>query len=393
MGLWLVACGLTDRAPRCVMGTEYEVATAHGMAFDDLAITTLGSRSYAFWSDDSGLFGRVLNAQGKPTGKPKRLSERCVGGIASAAWKQSLVVACLRPLRAARPLENADADLDAETEEEGRTQPQARAPAQALWLTVNTELLVTEQRELGTAGSVSGGIDVAARGDDLAVIWQDASLDSARIWLWRGGEYAEQLLLSSPVSSPAEPSLVWLDKGLFMMWSEASGDPRQHERRLVLSNAQSVQGAPMVVTTVMHEDPTPRLRELNGELYLAFRDKRGGRKPGLYVSKVSDRGALHGELSRLSRADAKAGPAIVPCFDGLLAVAPRTFGGGKFVGINWADKTLTRASQERQFYEDSRQFARAAGTCVGEHALLLIGEQGKPERPVTKLRSVGFRCH
>lgn len=354
------------------MGTEYEVATAHGMAFDDLAITTLGSRNYAFWSDDAGLFGSVLNAQGKPVGQPKRLSERCVGGIATALWKQALVVACLRP------------SVPSVADDQGA----------ALWISVSTDLTVTGLSTVGTAGSVSRGIDVAVRGKDLAVIWQDATLDSSRIWLWRGGEYAEQQLLSSPVSSPAEPSVAWLDNGLFMTWSEASGDPRQHERRLVLSKATVAQGAPSVVTNVMHDDPTPRLRQLHGELYVAFRDKRDrGRKPGLYVSKVSDRGALVGEMARLSRADAKAGPAIVPCFDGLLAVAPRTFGGGKFVGINWVDKSLTRASQERQFYEDSRQFARAAATCVGEHALLLIGEQGRPERPVTKLRSVGFRCH
>lgn len=356
------------------MGAEHTVAQAHGLAFDDLAITTRGNVSYAFWSDTGGLFGVVMNAQGKPTQPVKRLSERCAGGVAATVLTPGTIgVACLRPFDG------------------------SEVSGHAAWITLGAELQLKKTRVLGTAGRVSHGIDVAVMDDALAVVWQDATVDGASLLLWRGSDKANQssdepesLLLSSPQSSPAEPSLTWLGKRLWLMWSEASGDPRNHERRLVLSRGE---GAPTVVTTVMHDDPTPRLRTLNGQLYMAFRDQRTrGRKPGLYVSRLSERGALLGERARLSRADAKAGPAIVPCFEGLLAVAPRTFGGGKFVGVNWVDASLTRTSQERQFYEDSRQFSLAAGACLNDHALLLVGEQGSLERPQVHLRAVGFRC-
>jgi hypothetical protein len=130
-----------------------------------------------------------------------------------------------------------------------------------------------------------------------------------------------------------------------------------------------------------------------GDLYLSFRDRRDRmRKAGLYLSRLSERGKSLGPVVRLTRADARAGQAIVPCFDGLLAVAPRTSGDGAFVGIKWIDPALLRSSQERQYYEDSHQFALAAGACLNDHALLLIGEQGGPTRPDVHLRSVGFRC-
>jgi hypothetical protein len=373
--MWLLAaaflsgCGFTDSAPRCEMGQEHTIAQAAGLGFDDLALTTHGERTFAVWSDAAGLYAATLTKEGSVALRTTRIGQRCAGGIAAVSHDAGAAVACVRPF-------NGDADH-----------------GQTSLIELNESLSIVRTRVLGDAGRASQGVDIAQHAGELAVVWQDSAIDHTRLLLWRGSHEhqhePEALILSSPQSVPAEPSLTWVGKRLFVMWSEASTTPSDRERRLVLSRGD---GAPTVVTTVMHEDPTPRLRELNGELYLAFRDKRGGRKPGLYVSKVSDRGSLHGELSRLSRADAKAGPAIVPCFDGLLAVAPRTFGGGKFVGINWVDKTLTRASQERQFYEDSRQFALAAGACVGDHALLLIGEQGRPERPVTKLRSVGFRC-
>ncbi len=362
----LFGCGFTESPPRCVMGAEHTITRAAGLGFDDLALTTRGTVTFAFWSDAAGLHGATLTDKGSVGLRPTRLGARCEGGIAATAVEGGAVLACVRPF-------NGEA-----------------SHGEVSLLDVNESLSIVRQRVLGEAGRASRGVDVAAARGKLAVVWQDSAIDHTRIWSWRGGEEAEAMILSSPLSMPLDPSLTWLNGRLLLMWAEASRSTDDHERRLVLSRGE---GAPTVVTTVTHDAPTPRLRAHAGNLYLAFRDKRDrGRKPGLYVSRVSERGALIGELARLSRADAKAGPAIVPCFDGLLAVAPRTFGGGKFVGVNWVDKTLTRSSQERQYYEDSRQFARAAGSCLGDHALLLIGEQGNSERPDAHLRSVGFRC-
>jgi len=349
------------------MGAEHSIATANGWSFDELAMTTVASATYAFWSDAGGLYGVTLDADGKRAVAPRRLGDRCVGGVAAVAHGKSVAVACLRPF------DGSD------------------AAGVALLLLFGADLNPLQQRTLGMSGRVSRGIDIARSADgQLAVVWQDASLDAAEVFLWRGGDEAERLTLSTASSSPSGPSVTWLGARVFVGWAEASRDPKEKTQRLVLSRGE---GPPSVITPVTYRLPTPRVRTVGGELYVSFRDLRDGvPRPGLYVSRISDQGKQVGTLARIARANARAGQTIVPCFDGLLTIAPRSAGEGGFIGINWADSTLTRRSPERQYYEDSRQFVAASGACLGDHALLLIGEQGGPTRPNAHLRSVGFRC-
>ena len=95
---------------------------------------------------------------------------------------------------------------------------------------------------------------------------------------------------------------------------------------------------------------------------------------------------------RAARADGDATPAFDACFGGLVTSTPRTFAGDYFVGVSWLGAGPRPPTLEQQFYEDAHEFTDTAAACVGDHALLLIGERGKLSQKETMLRSATFSC-
>ena len=83
---------------------------------------------------------------------------------------------------------------------------------------------------------------------------------------------------------------------------------------------------------------------------------------------------------------------MAPCLGGYVVATPRPYGSDLFVAVNFLDRSLSRPGRERQFYEDAHEFSRAAVSCAGPSALILIAEKGSLEAPKTALRSVTYAC-
>jgi hypothetical protein len=350
-------------------------------ALDDLALAADGGRATAVFSDVSGLSLRELNAQGRPMAAGVRIAERCVGGVAAAYAGGVLYVACLRP---------ASPDATAAS----------AAPALTLYL-LDASYRVIRSVAFGTAGSRSRGVTIAVDAQRVLIGFQDAVVGAGRAWL------AELLHTASATAREREPTLRVISDAAFVasapsialrgerafaVWSELAdgGDPALG--RLMFGELGRAR-APIALLSTSSAAPSPVLVAQADRWSVVFRDQRDAqRRVGLYLLDVGEGGQLMGPTLRLARADGAGRPLLQACGEGLVAAAPRTFGGDEFVGVVGVDLAQREVAGEQQFYEDSRAFSQVAAACVGGAALLLVAERGKPGRHRAGAHAVPFVC-
>jgi hypothetical protein len=348
------------------------VFTSSAGSFDDVALVWLGTRAAVVFSEQSGLYARWLDARGLPGPPSERLGPRCDAGVAAAVGGDAIEISCAR-----------------------RASEQPASEGAIALYTLDSQLHVAHVNSVGKVGRVSRGVALALGPRGLTLAWQDASLDTARVWLMRGLG-TPPISVSDPSFTASAPGLAATDTHVYATWAETRELGRSVESRVQFADLK-VGGAehPQVVTVAHSRDasPSPDLAASEAGLWIAYRDRRKtSRKTGLYLERLDRAGRSLGAPVRAARADGVGRPALRRCLGGVLAATPRTFAGDYFVGVVRADPNLRRLSGEQQFYEDSHEFAQVGATCAGDHALLLMAERARLGKGRAALRSVSFSC-
>jgi hypothetical protein len=374
--VWLLVCmtcGCDPAPPLCHFGPEHALFESTAPAFDDVALVWLGRSAVAVFSEATGLYARQLDAQGLPRAPAVRLGPRCDAGVSAAASGGLALVACSR-----------------------RSTDQVAVEGAVSLYALDQQLKIARFTRFGRVGRGSHGVALAVLPHEVAVAWQDAALDGARIWLTRRPGAEEPSTISESAWYASAPGLVARGAQLYAAWAETreSGRALASRVRLVGLGRHASPADPVTVVTTHDDSPSPELVASEAGLWLAFRDQRrlGRKKTGLYLARLDSQGKTRGEMVRAGRADGVGRPVLRACLGGVVAATPRTFAGDYFVGVVRADAELRTLSGEQQFYEDSHEFAQVASACALDHALLLMAERGRLGSGRAALRSVTFTC-
>lgn len=360
------ACRGSAPKPFCQLGAEHEVARIFVKDVDGIELVALEHQVLALWSEQGGLFGRVLGEDGWPKGVSQRLGVRCEGGLAAQRDADAAIVACL-----VHPTRGKHDD-----------------PGGVLVLRVGPELAVRESHLFGSSGSLSAGIAMIRGAHGLELAWHDGSPDAQRVFWGALAAEASAQVVSQTGRLASAPALGVVQGTTAIAWGETWIENGALLSRIVYWDRRS---PPRTLVPVVRAAATPQLFSVANELVLGFRDRRAGEKTGLYLRRVNDDGRA--PAMRVGRADGVGKPALVPCMGGVVAATPRTYGGDYFVGINWLDTSLRRARGEQQFYEDAHAFTQVSAACLGTHALLLIAEFPQLQRTSMALRAIPYRCN
>jgi hypothetical protein len=376
---WGAGCGWFEGSAECRLGVEHVVATtvAKEMHAIELVATPDGN-AVALWSEPAGLFARPLDREGRPRADPTRLGLACDGGLAAeVADDGGLTLACL-----ARP---------------SRDDKEPRAGAAAIHV-LGPDLVLRSSRSVGPAGPISHGIGIARAGAGTEVLWHDGSAEAQLIrWvaLDRGGAVGGGVqpvrVVSDESHVASAPAIQRVDSGALSLWTEHRLRGERIESHLLAWTGGAAK--PRVLARLRHLAPTPTFARGAEGLVVGFRDQPSTtRRAGLYLAPLSKAGTTLGERVRLGRADGVSRPALAGCMGGTVAAVPRTYGGNHFIGLHWIEANLARHRGGQQFYEDTHAFTQAATACLGDHALLLVGEHGMLDAPRATLRAVAYTC-
>lgn len=372
IGVWLGCASACDgNGRRCRFSSDHAVYQSSSAELDDVELIRRGANVLALFSDASGLWARELDSHGLPRARARRLGERCDAGFAAAAARSGDAswLACGRRART--------------SDEQG-----------AVTLYELRETL-DERARFTPVGPQSHGVGVAQHGGAVNVSWQDAAVGGARIW-YASTLRREPVVISDPDWFASAPGPFSTPARLLSLYAESHERDQRFDSRLRLLSAPDAHNAGAAQTVGQAHDGTPSPDLVLDEqgMWMMFRDRRKGRrKTGLYLSRLSPQGRQLGAAVRVGRADGVGRPRLCACLDGLVAATPRTFAGDYFVGVVHVDRALKRPSLEQQFYEDSHEFAQVAAACLGSRMLLLIAERGRIGGGRAALRSVGFTCN
>jgi hypothetical protein len=363
----LIAGGCEGKGQYCALGAEHEVMHTSSKEIDAIDLVAQPQQVLAFWSEPAGLFGRRLDAEGKPLAPVLRVAARCDGGLDAIADGEGVAVACL-----VRPLRDKPDDAGG-----------------VLLLHLGSDLRVEHSEMVGSAGELSEGVALARSDAGLELAWHDGSPLAQRVW-WTGlASRPAPRVVSATGRVAAAPSMAVLSGRSLLAWAETWVEQDGLHGRIAATERS---GGVRTLQEVKHVGAMPQLFALGSGLVLGFRDLRPGSKTGLYLTRVTDAGAPRPTAARVGRADGVGRPALEGCMGGVVAATPRTYGGDYFVGVNWLDASLQRTRGEQQFYQDSHAFTQVAVTCAGARALLLIAEFPQLQRDSAALRAVPYHC-
>jgi hypothetical protein len=361
-----------DAARSCRFGVDHVLHESDSAELDDLLLLGRKETALAIFSDASGLYGRELDAEGLPRARATRLGERCDAGLAAAGGNGRVWLACARRGSGA----------------EGE-------PGAVILFELQDAHAPIERARFGPVGSQSHGVSLLVQRGAVGVAWQDAAMGGARIW-YASSVRGEPVLLSDPTWYASAPGLHAQGDRVLALFAESQEKARAFESRVRLLEDPGAQPPAAARTVAQTQDgtPSPDLVASQDGLWLAFRDRRKGRKKsGLYLSRLTAQGRQVGAAVRVGRADGVGRPLLRACLGGLVAATPRTFAGDYFVGVVHVDPRASQPSLEQQFYEDSHEFAQVAASCLEARMLLLIAERSQPgSGRRAALRSVGFTC-
>ncbi len=334
-------------------------------------MAVVGRGAFVVWSERAGTYARAVGPHGAPTAEPRRLGPPCPGGVAAAAYRGALLVACLVP---------GDRDRDREG---------------ALTLFVVRPAGVRVAGRVAPIGDESAGLDVAVDGTRAVVGWRDADVFVARaraVELGPAG-LGEPFELSSGETLASAPSLHFVEGAFLAAWTEAwfdDGRPAGHllVRREGDPPRPSLEVGDVDVRTHLTADARgPRV---------ALRDRRGrSGQHRAFVGRLDE--ALRLDESALespARADGEDGrPMLVACGPHVFSVATRLSSRDvTMVTLRRLSPDLEPVEAEQQIYEYHARFPRAVGACVEGRLLLAVGERESDAQPRPRLRTYELVC-
>ena len=371
--LWflLAACqrgAVKSEGQECRFLQEERVADGNALAYDSITLIAMDRGAVAVWSDPTGLYARLLDRDGAPREKTKRLGARCRGGVSAAVSAKGVEVLCMQPAF------------------EGD-------PGALVLLRIDRKLELEKTYVLASLGSLSEGVSAVVNDEVLWVAFYDAAPDNQVTMLAEvplaAPEKATVQRLSRAARAAGPPWLLKMPDGLYATWSETfleHGEPR------ALLMRAKVGRDPKPVAEVLPRSPRPQLFAAFGRSYLAFRDRpKGHKSTGLFAMRLGAAGQ-DGPKVRMGRADGDAVPSLCFCEGGLFASTPRVYAGDYFVGVHRLNEGLTPLAPEQQFYEDAHAFYQVASACVDRRPLLLVAERSEPGQANAILRAVPFTC-
>jgi len=369
-----------NRALRCRFGQEYNVYNSRQKLIDALAVVTVRkTKPIALWSDGDGLYGRMLEKDGKAYGKAHRIDSRCRGGIDASIDKAMVYLACLRLSSSTGEVQESEVDIE-------------QLNGSIVLYILDENLSVLSKQKVGEAGALSEGVSLAVNPHGVRIVWHDNNGLGQSVWLAEieGGKVAPPRVISRNKGLPGAPFILQDGEETQIVWAETWVEGEVLRGEIVLSDGRS---APYSLIDVHYHAPVPQLVQLASETILGFRDQRKvDEPPGIYVARLGNDNRIVGELVRIARADTVESPSLSACFDGVVSAAPRTYGHDRMVGVNWFDASLSKLGGEQQFCEDTREFSLATSLCIDSRALILIAERGSSTQQYTSIRSATFWC-
>lgn len=362
----IAACERQDAASvqgACDFGATQTVVSTPGLSFDGVALAKRERDYLAVWSEPRGLFARQLDRHGKPQAGAHRLGERCRGGIATAQQGAATGVACLRP--------RGHAEL-------------GRVDAAGRWLGAQA---------LGAAGRDSEGIAVVAHAGGFAVAWHDGQPGRYRAqWaVTGGGQTPTDSTLSDPAYAAGAPALVSHQGKLLASWAETRFTP-SGDSATRLQVARIGQAGRSLGESSIHE-AAPQLLSVQGRLWVGFRDRRrAAQRAQLYALRLDNALAAIGQPIRVGRANSDGPPRMVGCALDRFALTPRVYGGEMYIGVHALDADFKHRGDGHQYYENSREFVRAAGACTETGLLMFAAERSAPGQPGVRGIAAPLSC-
>ena len=348
----------------------HEISESTGAVFHGLAAVQNQEDVELLWSDHSGTFAQATNAHGGPRGEPRRITGPCPGGIAATAYRDHVLLACIRP-----------GDRD-----------RGRAGALVLFEVADHSTVVGSVTPIGDR---SDSPSIAADGDRAVVGWRDADvfLSRARSVEVVRGLVGEPTWVSSVGTLASGPSPTFVQGELIQAWTESwiqAGHPTGH----LLTRRES---QPPMPSLEVHDIDvhTYLTADAEGPL-VALRDTRPrGARHRSFVGRLDPHLRLDVEdLHSPVRADGSGGhPLIIPCGGHIFSLATRRSSRGvTMVTVRRLSSSLESVEGEQQIYEYHHRLTRSVGVCVDEHLVLLVAERQTEARPRPRLQTYEVRC-
>lgn len=374
----LVAGKSEQEALHCRFGLEHRVINTEKKLFDAIDLVVYQGNPVTFWSDASGLYGRLLKSNGMLLGPVVSIGPRCKGGIDTSISDTSIYLACLRHSRSSY----TDSQMMG-------TGPWGDA------ITVyqlNHRLEVQWTGRFGQPSPMGKGISIAVRQDMIWVAWHAGFPSGNSVWMTEIINRQENVprIVSNSNRSAGAPFISVDETGIQMVWEESWVETDNLHGEIMFYNGRR---APFPIQAITYHAAMPQLLKMGKKTLLAYQDQPNiNRTVGLYFGRLGSDGQVIGEVRRVARADTEERPSIDTCADGIVTASPRTYGQDRLIGVNWFDMSFSRISGEQQFCEDAREFSIAKAVCTGSKALLLVGERGSSTQKYTTVRSVTFWC-
>lgn len=337
-------------------------------AYDGIASSASASGSLAVWSEPGGTWAALL--KGGNT-KPRRIAERCAGGVAALSHN-GLWVACSQP-----------------APEEGASQVQV--------LALSPDLTVSNSAIIGRAGRDGHAVALAAVDRTLFVAWEDGAVGAPAVRLaklpmatLKSAVFPlEEPALSRPGTNGREPALLAVNGRVYASWSESELTSEGERHRVML--ARLGEAARSVRTT--RAQPSPMLAADPQGIVLGFRDAaKDDAKPELFVVRVTSDLALAGKPRRLGRANGEGRPVLQLCGKTRAAIAPLEQASELYVAFHSLTEGLGAVEDNHQYYANKREFVLASTLCGDGAITTLLAERSAPSAPSVELLRVDFRC-
>jgi hypothetical protein len=356
--LWV---GCEPAHPRCELAPPEPIAHHDGLGFDAIAVSSGRDGPLYAWSNRAGLF--------VSRSAPRRIGERCSGGIDLETSEDRSYVACSR------------STLDGD----GRV----------LLYVLDAHLDVQRTHTLGQAGRDPRGVALALRGGQVFVAHHDGAVGAHHIELSTlAQDKVARRRLSREGAIASHPALLVHRQRLYAAFAETRlPDGLRGEARSVIQLARDDEPARAVYESHAAESAPSLAADANG-LMLAFRNHRAGEsRSELQVARLDDDLRVRGKPRTIGRANSEGAPSVHGCPAWTAALLPREYGSERFLAVNRLDGELASVGAGHQFYTSGRDYVLASGACERGDLLLFAADRAAPMKPGVDAVALRFSCH
>lgn len=351
----------------CRLNEAHPIAEAEALAFDAIDVVRTDKAIIAAWSVPSGVFTRLIDANGQGLSEPHSAGERCRGGLSLTPRPEGAWLACSRPH---------------EQEEESAV----------VLYALDTHGRAGNALTLGAVGRDGKGVVVRTRGDEVLVAWHDGHVGAYGVRLSRVKQQSVHTELLSRTAVPAhEPDLLVADGRFTAVFAETKFHSLTKSQTRIMAVAEGETA--LAVHNVNVPDPAPSLVHDGSSLILTFRSLPPREtKPELYAVRLGKELRIVGQPRQIGRANSDGAPSALACKSADFALLPREYATERYIAVHALDAALENRGSGHQFYATDRDFVLARGTCSDDSALIVAAERAKVSEPLVRMVGMTFAC-